>query len=325
MRREQHDLSVRVDAQLRRRRRGLRELEELLDDPAEFRELLQVARGRLRGDGRGQPAQRAAQRLLPGLSRVAKDGVAFSGEAVLELDDRAADSRTLPAKVLEGGDEVRARAQVLAAFGQRHAGFPEDLAAPGLRAERAERRIDAVQRDSEQDREPALEGRRVEDGQVRPGGIRDAGPDALDHPRAFEDLLRQRARGGVVDAQQGQPRAGVAGGDPGQELQVVLEDERVHRLGRHVDHPRVRIAQPDEEEEQALLVEARGLELGELLLVEREGRDHDGGVRLFLARREGVPEQMQPGLQLLELGDLLLDGLFPGGHLCILVPGVLDD
>ncbi len=94
------------------------------------------------------------------------------------------------------------------------------------------------------------------------GGVHDPGPDALDEPRPLEDLLGEGARRGVVRAQEGEARAGVAGGDSGQELQVVLEqvvleDDRVDGLRGHVDHSRAGVAEADEQEEQPLLVEAR--------------------------------------------------------------------
>ncbi|MEQ9570167.1 MAG: hypothetical protein RLN75_08260 [Longimicrobiales bacterium] len=50
-------------------------------------------------------------------------------------------------------------------------------------------------------------------------------------------------------------------------LEVVLQDLAVDRLARDVDDPAQGVAQPDQREEQALLVERRPVDLGEFLLV----------------------------------------------------------
>src|SRR5262249_2781777 len=118
------------------------------------------------------------------------------------------------------------------------------------------------------------------DGRMRPNSPR---PDASDETRPLKDLLSERARGGVVRAEQREARPGVARGDAGEELQVVLEDDRVHRLRGHVDEPRPGVAQADEQEEQPLLVEVGAGELPELALVERERGDDYRGGRLRLA------------------------------------------
>ena len=168
--------------------------------------------------------------------------------------------------------------------------------------------VDAVQGHPQQHRELALEGSGVEDGEIGARGIDDAGPDALHETGPLEDLLGQGARRGVVGAEQGEARSGVARGDAGQELEVVLQDDGVHGLGGDVDHPRPRVAQADEEEEEALLVEVGSGELLELALVEGEGGDDHRGVGLLLAHGEDVPHLLEARLQPLELGDLLLEG-----------------
>jgi hypothetical protein len=98
----------------------------------------------------------------------------------------------------------------------------------------------------------------------------------------------------------------VARGDPGEELEVVLEDQGMDGLGGHVDHASLGIPEADEQEEEPLLVERRGLELRELRLIQGEGRNHDGGVGLLLPGGQRAPEIQQTRLQPLELGDLLL-------------------
>ena len=75
-------------------------------------------------------------------------------------------------------------AQVLEAVGKRDARLAKDLPASGLRAVRVERGVDAVERNPEQDRELALEGRGVEDGEVCPRAVGDALADALEEARA---------------------------------------------------------------------------------------------------------------------------------------------
>ena len=118
----------------------------------------------------------------------------------------------------------------------------------------------------------------------------------------------QRPRRRVVGAQHRQPRARVAGRHAGQQVQVVLEDHRVHRLRRDVDHVRARVAQPDQQEQQPLLVEAHAGQLAQLLLVERQ-RGHDDRRAVVRPRvaGHGVPHLEHPRLQRLEGGEFLLE------------------
>ncbi len=194
--------------------------------------------------------------------------------------------------------------EVLEPLRQGDAGLAEHLAAAGLGAEVGEIGVGAVERDAEQDGELALERRRVEDGEVGARAVLDPLADALDQPRALEDLLGQRARRGVVGAEQRQARPGVAGGDAGEELEVVVQDHRVHRLRGDVDDARPRVAQPDQEEEQPLFVEAGAGELAQLALVEGHRRHDHRGVRRLVLHGEGVPDLEQLRLEELELGPL---------------------
>ena len=73
----------------------------------------------------------------------------------------------------------------------------------------------------------------------------------------------------------------MAGGHPGEELEVVLQDHGVHGLGGHVHHPRLGVAQPDEEEEQPLLVETRPREFAQFGLVETK----DATVENYVTRK----------------------------------------
>ena len=202
--------------------------------------------------------------------------------------------------------DVVERAEVLEALRKGHSRLAEDLPAARLRPEVPEGGVDAVQRDAEEDRELPLERRGVEDGEVGPRRVPDPGPDPLDQPGALEDLLREGARRVVVGAEERQARAGVARRDPDEELEVVLEDQGVDRLGGDEDDPGPGVPEADQEEQEALLVVARPLQLLELALVERQRRDDDRGVGLLVSHGDGVPDLLQPGLELLELGKLTL-------------------
>ncbi len=257
----------------------------------------------LRRDAEGELRERVAEGLASRRGGIAEDGVAFSGEAFVELDDRTRDARTAAAQFLERVQQVVLGADVFGAFGKGHPGFPKNLPASRLRAETGKSRIHAVQRNAQEHRQLSLERGRVEHGQERPGGVGDTVADALDQAGPFEDLLRQRAGRRVMGAQERQPRARMARRDPGQQLEVVLENERMDREGGDVHHPGLGITEADQQKQEALFVEGRAVELGELGLIQRERGDHDGGVRLLLARREGAPESLELRLQPLELGD----------------------
>src|SRR6266545_773358 len=300
----ENDPSVRIDPELAARRARLLSFQKLLDDPAHRPDLFQVRGGGLRGNRKRHPAQRVGKRRPTVLLRKVKEGVAFARKTLLQLDDGFADSRSLFSQRLESLDDVELRAQILESFRKRNARFAEDLAAPGLRSEVLQIRIDSVQRNSEQHREPALERRRVEDGQESASRVADAVSDPLDQTRTLEDLFGQRAGRGVLRAQKRQARARVARRDPGQQLEVVVEDQRMDRLRRDVDHVCLRVAESNQQEEEPLFVEARAFELLELPLVEsHRGHDH-GGIRLLFLRGECVPELVQPRLELPEQGEL---------------------
>ena len=87
-------------------------------------------------------------------------------------------------------------------------------------------RIQAVQRDTEQDRQLALERRGVEDGEIGTGRVGDRPADPLQKPRPFQHLLGERPRRGVMRAQHGEAGAGVRGGDAGQQVQVGTRESR---------------------------------------------------------------------------------------------------
>ena len=51
-----------------------------------------------------------------------------------------------------------------------------------------------------------------------------------------------------------QPRARVARDDAGQQRQVVVHDRLAHRTPGHVDHLQARLAEQEQQEQQALLI-----------------------------------------------------------------------
>ena len=239
---------------------------------------------------------------------IAEKGVALAGEAVVQLDHRALDPRPALAQLDERALHVVFGAQVLQALGHRDARLAEDLAAARLRAQVDEVRVHAVQGDAEEDGQLALQGRGVEHGEVGAAVIDDAVPDPLQEARPLQDLLGEGARRRVVRAEQGEAGPRVAGRDPGQELEVVLQDHRVHGLRGDVHHAGARVAQADEQEQQPLLVERRAGQAAQLRLVEGQGGNDHRGVRLLLPVQDGVPHLLQARLQPLELGDFLLQG-----------------
>ena len=195
--------------------------------------------------------------------------------------------------------------------GHLHAGLPQDAAPRRFRAERLELRIGGVERDVEEGGQAPLERAGAEHGQVGAREVGDGGPYLLEEPRPLEDLLREGARRGVVDGEEGQPRGGVAGGDAGQEVEVVVHDERRDRLRGDVHDPRLGIAQAHEQEEERLLVEAGGPEAGEVPVVHgHRGHDHRR-VGLVVLREDVGPQLREARLERFERLRLLLGGQAP--------------
>ncbi len=306
MGRDRDDGPVRVDAELDARRGLVVAVEELLDDPPHPLEPGEVVGVRLPRHGVLEPLHRLPHGIAVDPVGVAEEGVALPREAVVELDDGLAQTRAASVKLEERLLDVAERAEVLEALRKGHPCLPEDLPAARLRPEVAEGGVDAVQRDAEEDSQLPLERCGVEDGEVGPRRVPDPGADPLDQPGPLEDLLREGARRVVVGAEERQARAGVARRDPDEELEVVLEDQGVDGLRGHEDDPRPGVPKADQEEQEPLLVEARALQLLQLALVERQRRDDDRRVGLLVPHGDGVPDFLQPGLELLELGKLTL-------------------
>ena len=112
----------------------------------------------------------------------------------------------------------------------------------------------------------ALERRRVEDREVGRGVIltRHIGSARIRRGRSSIFSVSEPRRG-VVRAQHRQPRARVARRDAGQQRAGSSRAiSGCTGCARHVDHVRARVTEPDQQEEQPLLVVARAGELGEL-------------------------------------------------------------
>src|SRR5215472_5431612 len=111
-----------------------------------------------------------------------------------------------------------------------------------------------------------------------------------------------------MSTKQGETRSCVARRDPREELEVVLEDHRVDRLGRHEHHAGAGISKANQEEQQSLFVEAHPGELAKLALIESKGRDDNGRVWRLISEGEHAPEILEPRLQLLKGADFLFEG-----------------
>jgi hypothetical protein len=81
------------------------------------------------------------------------------------------------------------------------------------------------------------------------GAIRDEGADLGQDPRAFEELVGQRARRAVVRGDEVQARAGMPRDDPRKQREVVLDDALRDRPAGDVDDLQARVAQEQQQEE----------------------------------------------------------------------------
>ena len=129
--------------------------------------------------------------------------------------------------------------------------------------------------------------------------VADQPADLLDQARPFQQLGRQRLGGGVLRGKEMQPAASVRGDDSGQELQVVIDDAGMDRLGGDVDHLRARLPQKQQQEQEPLLVR---LHLGarEDRGVERHRGDDDDRLRVLAHCLDGLPERDELGLEAVE-------------------------
>jgi hypothetical protein len=99
----------------------------------------------------------------------------------------------------------------------------------------------------------------------------------------------------------------MAGWNAHQEREVVLENQGMHWLRGDVDHMRLRIAQPNQQKQQPLLVEGRADQLLKLVLIQGERRDDDGRRAPVIAGRQGAPDLRKAWLEQLEGGKFLVE------------------
>src|SRR3989442_15845944 len=129
--------------------------------------------------------------------------------------------------------------------------------------------------------------------------------DPGEEPRALQELHREGPDGRVVGRRVVEPRARVTVDDAGQEPQVVVDHAVEDRPGRDVDHPRVRLPEEEQEEEEPLLV---GLEHRRGLVdhIERDRRHDYDRLLVLVERGDRVPEGDELGLEGVEPpGDLV--------------------
>src|SRR5216684_244651 len=114
--------------------------------------------------------------------------------------------------------------------------FAKETAASRLRAPTREARIRCIHRNSKANGEALLQRCRIEDGEICLGWVTDAVTNSLQESRSIQNRLREWLRRTVECAEQRQAISRVAGRNARQELQVVLQHHRVHRLGCDVNH-----------------------------------------------------------------------------------------
>ena len=229
------------------------------------------------------------------LSRLgkAKHRVAGAREALVELDHRLADPGHGARQLLERLNDLAAGSDVFEAARHVEPGGGEHLAAPRLGPQVEQIRGDAVERHPQLGREAALQRARVEAGEIRVARLPRQIAQPRHDPRPVEDLARQRLRARVVERHQRQPPAGVAGRHPVEQVDVVLDDLRVDRLAGEVDDAGAWVAEPDEGEEQPLLVRRDAADLLQLVGVERQRRHDDRGVESSAGALDELPDRQQ--------------------------------
>ena len=133
-------------------------------------------------------------------------------------------------------------------------------------------------------------------------GLSDGFADAAHQRGALQDLLGEAFVGGVVGREHLQSATSMGERDAGQQLQVVVDDVGVNRLGGDKDHAGLWQCQQDQEKEKALFIVGGAFKLGELFFVERH-RGHDQHCLLHMSvGLEVVPELRKLRVQLLKAG-----------------------
>ena len=311
------EVTPRVDAQLDARRALAASLDVGLHDAAHAAHLLFEVGPGFGGAGEPQMMLEALEDAIDApvvgaLLRAhslepraqGKDGVAFAAEALVELHDHPLGFRVLFPERRDGFGDVAFLVEVLGAGRHGHARLPEDLPRAALGAQRQVVGVDAVQRDAEAYGQATFSLAHREDREMRALRV-DALADALDEPRALEDLIGQRAGARVVAREDRQPALGVRGRDAADEREEVVDDRRLQRLGRHVDESRAGSSQQTEREQHPLFVGVDARDRRELETVEGE-RGHDDDVALSTVRVSQLePPVHELLLHQLESADLL--------------------
>ena len=91
-------------------------------------------------------------------------------------------------------------------------------------------------------------------------------------------------------AEHRQTRPRMAGWNAHQKREVVVENHGMHGLGGDVDHVRFRIAQPNQQKQQPLLVEGGADKFSKLALVQRHRWNDYRRVAPVVAGRECAPD-----------------------------------
>ena len=114
----------------------------------------------------------------------------------------------------------------------------------------------------------------------------------LEQARPFEDLARQRNKGGVIARDEGKATAGMEAGDPRQKMEVVIDDGFGDGRAGDVNYSCSRQPEKKQKAQHSLLVVMGAGHFGEHLLIEAQARNDEdrsrpAGIAEYLAVRLG--------------------------------------
>lgn len=133
---------------------------------------------------------------------------------------------------------------------------------------------------------------------MRPVGVLDQRADALDQLGALEQLQRERSQAAVLGRHREQPRAGMARDHAGQKPEIIVDGNREDGLRGDVDHAGARLAEEEQEEQEALLVT---LHLGALAVeLEALRGDDDDCLLVLIELPDRPPQRHELALQPIE-------------------------
>ncbi len=172
-------------------------------------------------------------------SRVAvcevEQSVPEPADAEVELEDGGACRRGSCTQLVERVREVVGASDV-ETDGMLDALLDENLPASGLRAQPVQRGVAAVDRQLKRLRHADLIIRHAERDDHRDLGLTDEPLDPLESARPREELPGQRLVSSVDERDRLEPAPRFRRVELGDEREVVVDDTRVDRLRRHVDH-----------------------------------------------------------------------------------------